>query len=209
MAEYEMQESNLPNEEGKRVLFPRMKLWGQTDLDKIVDKISYASSFTPGDIKGLIRALADEMACQMADGHSVKIDGIGIFTPSLALRDGYERESGEPGDPKRNAMSIWLNNINFRADKELIENTGQRCTLNRSKWKFRHSSQMFSPQERLKMAQDFLQTNAFMNVADYCRLTGLLRDKAARELKQWAETPGTGIGSKGSGSHKIYVKRSL
>ena len=44
MAEYEMQESNLPNEDGKRVLFPRMRLWGQADLDKIVDKISYALS---------------------------------------------------------------------------------------------------------------------------------------------------------------------
>ena len=112
-----MQESNLPNEDGKRVLFPRMRLRGQADLDKIVDKISYASSFTPGDIKGLVNALADEMACLMASGRSVKIDGIGVFSPSLALRDGYERESGEPGAPKRNAMSIWLNNVNFRADK--------------------------------------------------------------------------------------------
>ena len=146
MAEYEMQESNLPNEDGKRVLFPRMRLWGQADLDKIVDKISYASSFTPGDIKGLVKALADEMACQMASGRSVKIDGIGVFSPSLALRDGYERDRGEPGAPKRNAMSIWLNNVNFRADKELIENTGRRCILERSKWKLRHSSQVFSPQ---------------------------------------------------------------
>lgn len=207
MAEYEMQESNLSNKDGKRVLFPRMKLWGQTDLDKIVDKISYASSFTPGDIKGLIRSLADEIACQMADGHSVKIDGIGVFTPSLAMRDGYERESGEPGAPKRNAMSIWLNNVNFRADKELIENTGRRCILERSKWKFRHSSQIFSPEERLKIAQDFLQANPFMTVADYCRLTGLLHDKASRELKQWTEQPESGIGCKGRGSHKIYVKR--
>ncbi len=207
MAEYEMQESNLPNEDGKRVLFPRMKLWGQADLDKIADKISYASSFTPGDIKGLVRALADEIAYQMANGNSVKIDGIGVFTPSLALRDGYERESGEPGTPKRNAMSIWLNNVNFRADKELIENTGRRCILERSKWKFRHSSQAFSPQERLKIAQDFLCSNPFMCVADYCRLTGLLRDKAARELKQWSEEPESGIGSKGRGSHKMYVKR--
>ena len=207
MAEYEMQESNLPNEDGKRVLFPRMRLWGQADLDKIVDKISYASSFTPGDIKGLVKALADEMACPMASGRSVKIDGIGVFSPSLALRDGYERESGEPGAPKRNAMSIWLNNVNFRADKELIENTGRRCILERSKWKFRHSSQVFSPQERLKMAQDFLCSNPFMRVADYCRLTGLLSDKAARELKQWSEEPESGIGCKGRGSHKIYVKR--
>ena len=30
MAEYEMQESNLPNEEGKRILFPRMVINNET-----------------------------------------------------------------------------------------------------------------------------------------------------------------------------------
>lgn len=143
----------------------------------------------------------------MGEGHSVKIDGIGVFSPSLSLRDGYERESAEPGATKRNAMSICLNNVNFRADKELIENTGQHCTLNRTKWKFQHSSQMFSPQERLKMAQDYLMEHPFMTVSDYCRLTGLLHNSAARELKQWSEKrEETGINYRGRGSHKIYVK---
>lgn len=208
MAEYDMQESNLPNEEGKRILFPRMRLYGQNDLDAIVQKISYASSFTPGDIKGLVRSLADEIAYQMGQGHSVKIDGIGVFSPSLSLRDGYERESGEPGATKRNAMSTYLNNVNFRADKELIENAGQHCILNRTKWKFQHSSQMFSPQERLKMAQNYLTEHPFMTVSDYCHLTGLLHNSAARELKHWSEErEETGIDYRGRGSHKIYVKR--
>ena len=56
MAEYEMQESNLPNEEGKRILFPRMKLWNQVNLEYIASNINYASTFTPGDIIGLVHA---------------------------------------------------------------------------------------------------------------------------------------------------------
>lgn len=80
--------------------------------------------------------------------------------------------------------------------------------LERSEWKFRHSSQFYSEQERLKMAQDYLAVNHFMKVADYCRLTGLLRDKAARELKRWTEQPETGIDYRGQGSHKIYMVRS-
>ena len=31
MAEYNMQELNLPNEEGKRIFYPRIKLYGQVD----------------------------------------------------------------------------------------------------------------------------------------------------------------------------------
>lgn len=42
-----MQESNLPNEEGKRILFPRMKLWNQVNLEYIASNINYASTFTP------------------------------------------------------------------------------------------------------------------------------------------------------------------
>ena len=105
-------------------------------------------------------------------------------------------------------MSICVKNINFRADKQLIIETGDHCMLERSEWKFRHSSQFYSEQERLKMAQDYLAVNHFMKVADYCRWTGLVRDKAARELKRWTEQPETGIDYRGQGSHKIYMVRS-
>ena len=57
MAEYNMQELNLPGEDGKRILYPRMKLYGQVDLETITEKIAYASSFTRGDIIGLVQAI--------------------------------------------------------------------------------------------------------------------------------------------------------
>lgn len=207
MAEYQMQELTLPNEEGKKVLYPRMKLWGQVDLNYLASHINYASTFTPGDIKGLVTALTEAIAREMGEGHSVKIDGLGVFTPSLGLRDGVERESGEPGGHKRNAMSICIKNINFRADKDFIQETGTHCRLDRSEWKFQHSSKRYTAEQRLKLAQDYLEQHPLMNVTDYCKLTGLLRDAAARELKLWDETPDTGIGHTGRGSHKVYIKR--
>ncbi len=62
MAEYQMQESNLPNEEGKTTFYPRMKLWNQVDLEYLANNINYASTFTPGDIMGLVRSLTQEIA---------------------------------------------------------------------------------------------------------------------------------------------------
>ena len=81
------------------------------------------------------------------------------------------------------------------------------CRLERSKYKFRRSSQFYSPQERLQLAREYLQKNGFMTVADYCRLTGLLRDAAARELKRWHSMPEAGITFKGRGTHKVYILR--
>ena len=120
MAEYNMQELNLPGEDGKRILYPRMKLYGQVDLETITEKIAYASSFTRGDIIGLMQAITDEIAYQMGQGYSVKIDNLGVFTPALGLRQDRERETGEEGDTKRNAVSICLKDIHFKVDKELL-----------------------------------------------------------------------------------------
>ena len=207
MAEYEMQESNLPNEEGKRILFPRMKLWNQVNLEYIASNINYASTFTPGDIIGLVHSLTQEIAYQMAQGNSVKVDGLGIFTPALGLRKGKERESGEKKGQRRNAMSICVQNINFRADKQFIEETGRRCILNRSEIKLNRSSSKYTPERRLQLAQKYLEEHPYMRVNDYCQLTGLLRNTAAKELKHWREMPETGITTNGRGSHKLYVKR--
>ena len=84
MAEYEMQEMNLPNKDGKHILYPRLVQSGQASTDYITKILSEKSSFTRGDIKGLLQELADELAYQMGQGKSVKLDGIGTFVPSLA-----------------------------------------------------------------------------------------------------------------------------
>ena len=54
---------------------------------------------------------------------------------------------------------------------------------------------------------DRMKENPMLRVKDYCALTGLLRNAAASELKRWSETPGSGIGHTGVGSHKIYIRR--
>ncbi|EGF51709.1 HU family DNA-binding protein [Bacteroides fluxus] len=208
MAEYDMQELTLPNEDGKRILYPRMQLYGQKDLEYIADKVSYATSFTRGDIKGLVQAITEEIAHSMSEGYSVKIEGLGVFTPSLGLRKDKERESGEEGAPRRNAASICLRDINFRVDKELLYETAGHCTLQRAQYKkCRRSSQMFAPEERLERAKEFMKKNTFMSVAEYCRLTGLLKTTAANELKAWAAQPDSGINYRGRGTHKLYVLR--
>ena len=207
MASYEMQESNLPNEEGKRVLFPRMKLWGQANLDEIAQKVCRNSTFSPGEVKGMVQALAEEVAWAMGEGRSVKIDGLGVFTPALGLRNGFERETGEADDPRRNAASLYVKSVHFRADKGLLERTNGHCTLERSAWKFRKSSARYTPQARLQRAQEYLETHPLLTVADYCQLTGLLRSTAAKELRRWREDETSGISSRGRGAHRVYIKK--
>ena len=185
-----------------------MILWGQTETKEIVENISKNSTFTTGEISGIIEMMTREVAYRMAMGYSVKIDGLGVFTPSLALRKPANENDEEDDARKRNATSIYLNNINFKADKEFIRQTAVNCKLKRSKTKFRQSSQKLLPEERLKRAQEYLKENGVMNIGDYCRITGLLRNTAANELRKWREMPETGIDTKGRGTHKVYILKN-
>ena len=68
----------------------------------------------------------------MAEGRSVKIDGIGTFTASLVpLYKDKEREGAEEGSEHRNAQSIYVGNVNFRVDKIML----RRITMKDADWK--------------------------------------------------------------------------
>lgn len=204
MAEYEMQDFAL---NGQTVRFPRMKITGRRDLDYLAKSISEGNTFTQGDIVGIVKALALHIAWEMGNGNSVKIEGIGTFTPKLGLLKGVEREQGDGKGQKRNARSICVSDINFRADKEFVRETWRYCDLQRSSRKPRRSSTKYTPEQRLSIAQQYLEQHPMMTVGIYSYLTGLLHDAAAKELRKWAAMPGSGIGTQGRASHKVYVKR--
>lgn len=208
MAEYEMQESNLPNEEGKRILYPRLVLYGQRDSGYIARKLASATTFNPGEVTGLLQALADEIASQLAQGYSVKLEGVGNFTASLALNRGKERETGEAGSPKRNAQSIGIGSIRFCPDKKWIKQADQQCVLSRSQRKFRRSSQRYTLEQRKDLAARFLESHPVLTVSAYMELTGLRHNAAAVELKKWASRPGSPLDILGEGKHRIYTRRA-
>lgn len=206
MAEYEMQEMNLPDKDGKKVLYPRIVLSQRVDTAYIAKILSQSTTFTVAEIIGLLHGVADQMASQMSMGRPVKLDGIGTFTPSLALHKDKERETGEEGSVKRNAQSIRIGGINFRPEKQLVRNTNRQCVLKRSQHKFMRSSQKYTPDQRLEMARQYLTSHPYIRIADYVALTGLRRTAAALELKQWSNQPESGIDSSGRGVHKVYIR---
>ena len=207
MAEYEMQEMNLPNKEGQRILYPRLVLCGQADTEYIVKVLTRNSPFSKGEVIGLLRELSEELAFQMGQGKSVKLDGIGTFVPSLALRKDKERETGEEDDTHRNARSIVVGGINFRADKQLLRSTNHNCDLERSQQKFQRSSQKYTPEQRLERAQQYLASHPFITVGDYAQLNGLRHTTASLELRKWTEQPENNITTSGRGTHKVYIRR--
>lgn len=59
---------------------------GDVGLEELCKMISYKSSFSPGDVKGIVETLIEEIETNIARGYHVHIDGLGIFSPALRSR---------------------------------------------------------------------------------------------------------------------------
>lgn len=157
-------------------------------------------------ILGVLSLVSEKLALCMAEGYSVKLEGIGTFNAKLGVRDDMLQDAFEEGESSRNAKSLMVNGVSYRADKNLISNTDRKCTLVRG-GESRLKKSPFSQEERIEKARNFLKSHMFMRVPDYVLLTGLSRSTAAEELRKLAANPSSGIMSRGSRSQKVYVLR--
>lgn len=208
MGMYLMKEMPDMQNRGKKVTYPTWAFIQQKSTQELAQRVHQASTFTVGDIEGVLKQVAVELANMLADGNSVKIDGIGTFTPSLALVKGKEREENDEEGRKRYARSIVVGKVNFRAEKDLIWNINGRLSLERASWKRKRSSEKYTKEQRLELLKDALDKTPFVTVLDYCKLTGLVRSTATIEIREWAQQPQSSIGTMGRGSHRVYIKKN-
>ena len=157
-------------------------------------------------ILGVMSLVSEKLALCMAEGFSVKLDGIGTFNAKLGVRSDMLQDAFEPGESNRNAHSIEVTGVTYRADKDLIKNTRLKCVLEKGGVSRLKKSKL-TLKERIEKARNFLQKEAFMRVPDYMRLTGLSRTTASMELRKLALDPSSGITSRGQRSQKYYVLR--
>ena len=158
-------------------------------------------------VMNVMSHIVDEMAELLGKGYSVSIDGLGTFRASIGLEKDKEMDTFDEDDTKRNARSLRLTGINYRADKDLIKKANRHCKLERAgESRLYHTP--YTQEERLKQALQYLDEHGAMRVAQYMELTGLSRTKATLELKEFRQDASTGITFLGRGSTKVYVKAS-
>ena len=209
MARYIMEEMPDLQKTGKRITYPKFARIDNASIKELARRVGDVSGFSAGDIEGVLLQTAIEMAHLMAEGRSVKIDGIGTFTPSLTLGRDKEREDAKEGGKHRNAQSIFIGGVNFRVDREMVRNISERCRLERAPWKKQKSSNKFTPEQRLALALKYLDEHPFLTVWEYRKLTGLLQTAATNELRKWGHQPDSGIEITGRGTHRVYTKKKI
>lgn len=208
MADYIMREMNDVRGDGETVFYPQIERFRQFGEEEFIAKMAMeGSGLSVGQVESVLAALKSRLSEMLALGYTVKVKGLGTFSTSLGIKEGKDYESGESNEVKRNAQSIEVKNIRFKADKDLIANIDIRCHLTR-KGERRLKIVYSTEEERLSIAHKYLKENVSMNIADYMRITGLTRTLATLELQKFRNCENSGIGTKGRGTHKVYVLKN-
>ena len=194
-AEYDFQRK--PNEKGDgelQPLYPRIVSKGTIDSKRLFREISEASSFTEGDLAGIMVSFQEKVSYYLSEGYHVKLGEFGYFSASLKARPVMDKK-------EIRSVSISFDNVNFRATKWFRRRSSG--TVERAKHGFRQSADM-QEETRSARLEAFLAKNHFITRREYTQLTGLLKGKALRELNLLVEN-GV-LNTRGYGNRIVYIR---
>ena len=205
MPQYIKKEMPDLNGTGEKKAYYKLKTWRKLEFKEFVKRCSSIHrAYGKSIIEGVVTTVCEHLAYEIANGYSVKIDGLGTFSARLGVCKDKEIDGFEEGTTKRNANSIEVAGVRYRADKSLISEINQNCDLVRG-GEERIKKPKFLKEERIEKARSFLKRNGYMHVDEYAQLTGLSYSTASRELLNIASDPSSGIISQGRKSGKLYL----
>lgn len=193
--------------DGER-LFPKIVKRQVHGTEWLADGIEVATSFTKGDVQGLLSALSGRVWQALSMGDSVKLDGLGLFYPVLGLVGKEERGPWKDASGRTTAgRNVRLKSVGFRPEKRLLREVKRGMELVKvdSRAVDGAAPARTTMEERAAKARKYLAKNGYMHVGDYAGLNGLPYTTAYRELRKLDGAAGSGLVSRGAGSGKVYV----
>ena len=220
MANYVLQELAEGMKDGKKTVYPKMQIYSLHDFETVLKHMhTYAGNFSDGSMRAIFDALVSTMVSWMPLGHNIKIDGLGVFSLSLGFDKSTPKEQlmAEGKDEIENAETlnytknrhICIKSINFKPDPELLKKMNRVADFDRVESEVQVPKKCtLSKEERLSKAKSILRANGFMTLTDYALATGLSRAVASKDLKALVADSDSGITTRGSHSHKVWVLKN-
>ena len=197
-AQYDFKEN--PNSKGdgeKQPLHPRIVYYGTIPTRRIFEDIVESSSYTLGDLEGMMTAITERMAHYMVEGYRVELGRIGYFSATLkTLRPVMDKK-------EIRSSSVYFDNINYRASAWMRKRTRGFVERVEPQFALRQSSKLSDPECKRRMLA-FIEENGYITRIDYTNITGKLKNKALAELNKFVEE-GV-IDKKGKGVRLVFVK---
>ena len=219
MPNYVLQEMSEEMGDGKKKVYPRMQTYSLHDFNTVIRHMrEYSGSFSEGTIRGVMDALVTTMKSWMPLGHNVKIDGLGVFsltlgfdtsTPSEAEAAKKQKDNDADNEPRTKYRHVCIKGINFKPDPQLLQQMNQEATFERTQTDVvvpRKPSD--NRDERIRKALAVIDRQGYMTLSDYAVATSQSRSTASKDLRQLVSDPTSGITTRGSHSHKVWIRRA-
>ena len=213
MANYILKEMAEGMADGHKTLYPKMQTYSLHDYETVIEHMrDYAASISDGMIRAVFDALVSVMESWMPMGHNIKIDGLGVFSLTLGFDESSpsEKEALKNADdnPKTKYRHVCIKGINFKPDAKLLQALNKEATFERSEADVQVPQKTkLSREERLARAKAIIAKNGFITLYDYANATHQSRSVASKDLRLIVADPNSGITTRGSHSHKVWIAK--
>ena len=209
MAKYIYQEIGGIKKHGEPIVKPRFANLTQVSSEEFLNEVAHRCPMSKGTLQAAVANIAEALPALLAQGKSVRIEGLGLFTPTLTMKDSAEVvEADETGhEVQHNAKNVVLDTIRITADRELVSTTRSKCKLSHDRYLANRKAMdtPYTSEQRKDRAVAYLRDNAMLTVAAYMELTGLRHTMAAKELRALSEGADAPLKAQGRGSHRFYI----
>ena len=211
MAKYILKEMAEGMADGHKTLYPKMQTYSLHDYETVINHMrDYAGSFSEGTIRGVFDTLVSVMVSWMPMGHNIKIDRLGVFSLTLGFDESSPSEKAAlentNDNPKTKYRHVCIKGINFKPDPKLLQALNKEATFERGEADVQVPQKTkLSREERLARAKAIIDKNGFMTLYDYANATHQSRSVASKDLRQIVADPTSGITTRGTHSHKVWV----
>ena len=210
MTKYKLQEMPDVHNTGKRRVYPKMVTNRTLSRKEFVKKMQgYHRGISESTTEAVLMDVADMLVEMLSMGYNVNLEGLGTFSLSLGFEDEKPTEMQSEED-KMTYRKVGVKDINFKASPEFIKEVKRETDrdLERDMGGVKViRKQLYSREERIARALEVIEANGLITLSDYAYINNLSRTAASLELKEITADQTLSIGSMGSGSHKVWVKR--
>ena len=210
MAKYKLQELTDMRNEGKRRVYPKIVTNRTLSRKEFIKRMQgYHRGISESTTEAVLLDVADMLVEMLSMGYNVNLEGIGTFSLSLGFEDDKPTEMQSEED-KMTYRKVGVKDINFKASPEFIREVKRETDrdLERDMGGVKViRKQLYSREERIARALEVIEANGLITLSDYAYINNLSRTAASLELKEITADRTSPIGSMGSGSHKVWVKR--
>ena len=214
MAKYVLQELSGEMTDGKKIVYPKMQTYSLHDYETVIKHMrDSAGSISEGMIKAVFDALVSVMKSWMPMGHNIKIDGLGVFSLTLGFDESSPSEKAAlkntDDDPKTKYRHVCIKGINFKPDQKLLKALNKEARFERGEADvLLPQKTKLSREERIARAKAIIAENGFMTLYDYANATHQSRSVASKDLRQIVADTNSGITTRGTHSHKVWIAKS-